>query len=313
MIIDAHCHLAPPESPGAPSLKDVDAFLERKAQDGIDRAVIVHGIVRLPGVGGLLDRLKRWNEFNLGVREQYPDRVSVMVGVDAFEGDENLEEARRAVAAGSCGFSVSASVEGHRLDDPRAEDFWSLAEELDVPVLIHPTVTPGGAGDPRLEEFGNRAADVGLSLAAAIFAGVLDRHPSLQLIAGAGGGGIADLAGRLDAAYRIPALAGAALGGPPGGAPPQATPVPDDAGPVPAEAPSSYLHRIYVDTLMFSEPALRCALEVFGPNRLLFGTDWPPVEIPAAVSRMLIDRLDVSDDERAGILGGNAAALLKLQ
>jgi aminocarboxymuconate-semialdehyde decarboxylase len=70
---------------------------------------------------------------------------------------------------------------------------------------------------------------------------------------------------------------------------------------------------VYVDTLMFSEPALRCALEVFGPDRLLFGTDWPPVGIPTAVSRALIDRLDVSDDERAGILGGNAAALLNLQ
>jgi aminocarboxymuconate-semialdehyde decarboxylase len=313
MIVDAHCHLAPPESPGAPSLKDVDGFLERKAQDGIDRSVIVHGIVRIPGVGGLLDRLKRWNEFNLGVREQHPDRVSVMVGVDAFEGDADLEEARRAVAAGSCGFSVSASVDGRRLDDPMAEDFWSLAEELDVPVLIHPTVTPGGAGDPRLEEFGNRAAEVGLSLAAAIFAGVLDRHPSLHLIAGAGGGGIADLAGRLDAGYRIPALAGAALAGPPGGVPPRDAPVPNETGPVPAEAPSSYLHRIYVDTLMFSEPALRCALEVFGSDRLLFGTDWPPVEIPAAVSRRLIERLGVSDRERAGILGGNAAALLKLQ
>ncbi len=313
MIIDAHCHLAPPESPGAPSLKDVDGFLERKAQDGIDRAVIVHGIVRLPGLGGLLDRLKRWNEFNLGVRERYPDRVSVMVGVDAFEGDGMLEEARRAVAAGSCGFTVSSSVDGHRLDDPRAEDFWSLAEELDVPVLIHPPVRPGGVGDPRLDEFGNRAVDVGLSLAAAIFAGVLDRHPSLRLIAGAGGGGIAALAGRLDAGYRIPALAGAALAGPPAGRPPQDALVPDETEPVPAEVPSSYLRRVYVDTLMFSVPALRCALEVFGPDRLLFGTDWPPVEIPAAVSRMLIDRLDISDDERAGILGGNAAALLKLQ
>jgi predicted TIM-barrel fold metal-dependent hydrolase len=313
MIIDAHCHLAPPESPGAPSLKDVDGFLERKEQDGIDRAVIVHGIVRLPGVGGILDRLKRWNEFNLGVREQYPDRVSVMVGVDAFEGGENLEEARRAVAAGSCGFSVSATVDGDRLNDPRAEDLWSLAEELDVPVLIHPTVSPFAAGDPRLEEFGNRAVEVGLSLAAAIFAGVLDRHPSLKLIAGAGGGGIAAMAGRLDAGYRIPALAGAALSGPPPGAPAQGASAPEESAPAPAEAPSAYLRRVYVDTLMFSEPALRCAAAVFGPDRLLFGTDWPPVGIPTAVSRMLIDRLDVSDDERTGILGGNAAALLKLQ
>jgi aminocarboxymuconate-semialdehyde decarboxylase len=238
-----------------------------------------------------------------------------MVGVDPFEGDGMLEEARRAVQAGSCGFTVSSSVDGVRLGDPRAEDFWSLADELDVPVLIHPPVGPGGGGDPRLEEFGHRAADVCLSLAAVIFAGVLDRHPSLRLVAGAGGGGIAALAGRLDAGFRATALAGAALSGSPGGPPLAGAPVTggESAAPVPAEAPSAYLRsRVYVDTLMFSEPALRCAVDVFGSDRLLFGTDWPPVAIPAAVSRMLIDRLDISEQERAGILGGNAAALLKL-
>lgn len=288
-----------------PALKDVDAFLERKAADGIDLAVVVHSIVNIPGLGHVLDRVKRWNEFALGVREQHPERVAVMVGVDPFAGDGMLEEARRAVALGSSGFTVSSSIEGRRLDDPEVEDLWSLAEELDVPVFIHPPVGPGEPGDPRLAEFGNRAADVALSLAAAIFAGVLDRHPSLRLIASAGGGGIAALAGRLDAGYRITELAGAALG-PPSGA------GASDGDPAPREAPSHYLRQVYVDTLMFSEPALRCALDVFGPDRLLFGTDWPPVAIPASVSLDLIAGLDIPEDARAGILGGNAAELLGL-
>jgi aminocarboxymuconate-semialdehyde decarboxylase len=245
----------------------------------------------------------------LGVRAQNPERVAVMVGVDPFAGEEMLQEARRAVQAGSRGFTVSSSANGRRLDDPELEDLWSLAEELDVPVLIHPPVGPGGSGDPRLAEFGSRAVDVALSLAAAIFAGVLDRHPSLRLIAGAGGGGVAALAGRLDAAYRVPELAGAALGPP---SPPAAA-VEAGGDPVPRAAPSSYLRRIYVDTLMFSEPALRCALEVFGPDRLLFGTDWPPVAIPASVSLELIGGLDIPEDTRAGILGGNAAGLLGLR
>ena len=81
---------------------------------------------------------------------------------------------------------------------------------------------------------------------------------------------------------------------------------------MPREAPSSYLRRIYVDTLLFSEAALRCTLEVFGPDRLVFGTDWPPVGVPTAASLGLIRGLDVTEDVRAGILGGNAAALLGL-
>jgi predicted TIM-barrel fold metal-dependent hydrolase len=63
---------------------------------------------------------------------------------------------------------------------------------------------------------------------------------------------------------------------------------------------------------MFSQPALACALDVFGPDRLLFGTDWPPVEVPAAESLQLIRSLEVPEDVRAGILGESAAALLGL-
>src|SRR5690242_19379591 len=169
MIVDVHTHLAPPDGPGVPALKDVDAFLERKAQDGIDTAVVVHGIVNLPFLGPALDRVKWWNEYVFGVVADHPGRLAVMVGVDPFEGGEMLEEARRAAQAGSRGFTIASSVEGKRLDAPEAEDFWSLASELGMPVLIHPPVGPGEPGDPRVAEFGARAVDVGLSLAAAIF------------------------------------------------------------------------------------------------------------------------------------------------
>jgi aminocarboxymuconate-semialdehyde decarboxylase len=309
MVIDIHSHLAPPQSPGVPALKDVDAFLERKSREGIDMAVVVHAIVNLPGLGGVLDRVKRWNEFALGVQAEHPARVAVMVGVEPSAGGEMLEETRRAVQAGSRGLTISSSVGGRRLDAPEYEDFWDLAEELDVPVLVHPPVGPGDPSDPRLAEFGIRAVDVGLSLAAAIFAGVLDRHPSLRLIAAAGGGGVAALAGRLDAGYRIPELAGAAL------EPPSRTGKMSrerSGDPVPREQPSAYLRRIYVDTLLFSEAALRCTLDVFGPDRLMFGTDWPPVAIPTSVTLDLIQALDLPEDVRAGILGGNAAGLLGL-
>ena len=66
MIVDIHCHLAPPDAPGAPALKDVDAFLERKAADGIDLSVVVHGMITIPGLP-VLDYVKWWNEFALGV------------------------------------------------------------------------------------------------------------------------------------------------------------------------------------------------------------------------------------------------------
>jgi aminocarboxymuconate-semialdehyde decarboxylase len=232
-----------------------------------------------------LDRVRRWNEFGLELRARHPDRVSIFAGLDPFGGPEQLEEARQVVAAGSAGLTIGAT----RLDAPAHEELWALAEELDVPVFVHPSGEDGG-GDPRLAQFGTRAVEVGLSIAAAIFAGVLDRHASLRLVAGAGAGGLASLAGRLDAAFH-----GGAVG------PPSEPPA------WPLAPPSTYLRRIHVDSLLFSAPALRCALDVFGRDRLLFGSDAPLARTrPAATWDLL------PDDVRRQVLGDNAARLLGL-
>jgi aminocarboxymuconate-semialdehyde decarboxylase len=283
-------------------LRDVEGFLERKASEGIDRMVVLNAMVNLPGapVDNLaLDQVKHWNEFGLQLAADHGDRVTVLVGLDPFGGTEQLEEARRAVEAGSRGLTVNSSVRGRMLDDGELEPLWALAEELDVPVFVHPAGAGEGSAlaDSRLAEFGARSLDVSLSVASAIFAGVFDRHPRLRMIAGAGAGGLASLIGRLDAAKRMGPV------GPPGSQP---------VSEWPKEAPSSYLRQIYVDSLLFSAPALRCTLDVFGADRVLFGTDSPPVGIPSAVSLGLINALGLDDETRARVLGGNAAELLGL-
>ena len=69
---------------------------------------------------------------------------------------------------------------------------------------------------------------------------------------------------------------------------------------------------IPADTLLFSEPALRLTIEAFGADRVMFGTDWPPVSVPTSLTLDLVRGLDVPDDVRDGILGGNAVRLLGL-
>ncbi len=305
MIVDFHCHLVPPNADRRvpPLLRDADGLLERAAGTGIDRVVVLNAMVNVPGSpldNRALDRVRYWNEFGLELVARHPDRVSVFAGVDPLGEPQQLEEARRAVNAGSSGLTIAASRRGVHLDTPALEDFWALAEELDVPVFVHPSGEDGGVGgtDARLAQFGTRAAELGISIAAAIFAGVLDRHPALRLVAGAGAGGLASLAGRLDAAFHA-----GAIGPPSADAEPPAWPL---------APPSTYLRRIHVDSLLFSVPALRCALEVFGPDRLLFGSDSPPARTPPTVTWDLLDRLGLPDDVRARVLGGNAARLLGL-
>ncbi len=57
------------------------------------------------------------------------------------------------------------------------------------------------------------------------------------------------------------------------------------------------------------------ALEVFGPERLMFGSDWPVAILAGDYARVwnetnaVLDRLAVGDADRVAILGGNAASL----
>jgi aminocarboxymuconate-semialdehyde decarboxylase len=81
-----------------------------------------------------------------------------------------------------------------------------------------------------------------------ILAGTLDRYPDLQLVLMHGGGTVPFLAGRLDAYSREANL---------------------------PRAPSAYLRNVYVDGLVYHAAALRCAIEVIGIDRVLFGTDHP--------------------------------------
>ncbi len=67
-----------------------------------------------------------------------------------------------------------------------------------------------------------------------------------------------------------------------------------------------------MDTATPSLPALRAALEVFGPDRMLFGTDSPPLATPLDAALAAVDALGLSDVDRAKVLGGNAAELFGL-
>jgi predicted TIM-barrel fold metal-dependent hydrolase len=74
-----------------------------------------------------------------------------------------------------------------------------------------------------------------------------------------------------------------------------------------AYAPSHYLReRVWVDACGYpAGPALRCALEVMGPDRIVIGSDWPSRPIAPALAA--IRGLGLTPKAEAAILGGNAA------
>ncbi|HEX3878368.1 MAG TPA: amidohydrolase family protein, partial [Bryobacteraceae bacterium] len=68
----------------------------------------------------------------------------------------------------------------------------------------------------------------------------------------------------------------------------------------------------YYDTVNFNPRAVRFAIDFAGANHILAGSDYPHQigSIPKMIET--ICAVDVTEDERAAIFGGNAARLLGL-
>ncbi|MGY4924881.1 amidohydrolase family protein [Streptomyces sp. 900105755] len=323
MIIDIHGHLSPPEAaerfPMPPSLTDVDGMLAARAEAGIDLTIIgspvgAGAMARVPGVDNYAqprDRLRGFHAWMSGLIGRFPDRLRGYVYANPFGDDDHLEGVRETLADPAfVGLITTSSVHGELLGSPRADSFFALAAEAGVPVLVHAPAEP--VGTERVDEIGfveqiGRFGDVTMGMAMIAFAGWLDKYPELRLIGATGGGAMALLPERLQTAARPRHWAG---GAPPSGRP-GASSAPSASG-GPAADPAAALQRMYVDTSPLSSAHLSLNAEVLGPERMLFGTDSPPLAVPLEEQIRMIEKLPVDRASQQLILGGNAEALFDL-
>jgi aminocarboxymuconate-semialdehyde decarboxylase len=222
-----------------------------------------------------------------------PERFKGFGAVPMTDGDEAARELERCVnQLGFTGVEVLTNVNGKELSDPAFAPFWKKAEELGTLVMIHPN---GFTEASRLTRFyfnnviGN-PLETTIALHYLIFDGVLERHPKLKILAVHGGGYLGAYPGRIDHAWGARS---------------------DSHGSLP-HAPTTYLKRVYVDTVVFTPDQLAELIRVFGADHVLMGTDYPydmaeydPIGHIAAV-----EGFDASTI--AALAGGNAKRLLGL-
>jgi aminocarboxymuconate-semialdehyde decarboxylase len=140
-------------------------------------------------------------------------------------------------------------------------------------------------------------------MARIVFAGLFEKHPTLKIITHHMGGMVPYFEGRVGHGWDQ-------LG---------TRSTDTDYSQVRAvlrRRPIDYFRLFYADTALFgAAPATECGLSFFGVERTLFASDTPFEPEPGIYIRetlQLIDRLPVSDDERARIYAGNAIAILGL-
>ena len=193
------------------------------------------------------------------------------------------------------GVAIAAHVNGDELAAPKFHPFWAKAEELGAVVFIHPQAIPEIAG--RLRGNGGLANVIGnpldttIALSHLIFEGTLDTFPSLTICAAHGGGYLGSYRARSD--HGCAAAPGA------------------ECNQTLKKAPSEYMKQMYVDSLVFTSEALRHLVAESGADHVLMGTDHPYRWNETAIDHVL-QTPGLSDADRAAILGGNAARLLRL-
>ena len=195
------------------------------------------------------------------------------------------------------GAAIGASVLDVDFSDAKFHPVWAKAEELGAVLFIHPLSTPELA--KRLKGNGWLSNTVGNPLATTIalqhliFEGTLDRFPNLKIIAAHGGGYLPSYAARGDHACVVS---------------------PENCNPEIKlkKKPSEYLNQIYFDSLVFTPEALRHLVAQVGASQIVIGSDHPIPWEEHPVDRIFATTT-LSDDDKAAILGGNAARLFGMR
>ena len=240
-----------------------------------------------------LEAAKLVNDDMAAQSRRYPDRIRFMASLPWQHPKLAIAELKRAVEElGAVGVMVLANIDGASLTDKKFNLIWREIDRRALPVLVHPTAPPG---TKELDVFRyNLIASVGfmfdtsLAVSRMIFDGFFDRHPKLKLIASHGGGTLPYIAGRLDICHANMPAARVRI----------------------SAAPSTYLKKIYYDTVVFTPEALDLALRVGGDTNVLYGSDYPHNigDMKGCLAR--VDALPPAI--RDAVRGGNAMRIFKL-
>lgn len=202
----------------------------------------------------------------------------------------SVRELERAVMQlGMRGAMLFSNINGVALADPRYEPLYEAANSLGAILHIHPTAPVGveAMTDFWLMPLVGFLMDTTLAAAKLVFAGVPERFPRIRWVLSHLGGAVPYIAERFDRGFHAFPECRANIHRP----------------------PSDYLKQFYYDTVNFDSNALQLAVAFAGADHILAGSDYPHQigSIPSMLSSLR--SLPISDDDRAKILGGNAARL----
>jgi aminocarboxymuconate-semialdehyde decarboxylase len=236
---------------------------------------------------------KRQNDAIAGAVKEYRRSFRGMATVPLQDVSAAIDELERAIRKlGLVGAEIGTNVNGRNLDDPTLDPFFAKAEELGALVFVHPI---RAAGLERMRSYylpvlvGN-PSETSLAVASMMFGGVLERHRRLKICFAHGGGFIPYQIGRLNRGYEVRSESRAAA----------------------KARPSSFLGKVYFDTIVYDESALSFLVSSMGAHNVLLGSDSPLDMHDHRIVKKVRSLSSCSEKEKEMILGGNIERLVRI-
>lgn len=281
------------ENMGERRLKEMDAA-------GIDVQVLSH----CPPATQLLDaqiaahEARAANDRLAHMVSAHPNRFAGFAALPTPDPEACADELERTVTKlGFKGGMIHGLTHGLFFDDKRFWPVFERAQALDVPLYMHPANPHPAVVEAYYKDYlqdypSLLNAGWGFTVETAtqairlVLSGVFDAYPNVKIVLGHLGEGLPFLLWRMDSAFARP-------------------------GNKPLSFREVFSQHFYITTSgNFSDPALLCCIQELGVDRILFSVDYPFVENGPGTAWM--ERLQLSSEDKAKILNGNARRLLHL-
>lgn len=325
MIIDFHNHFYPPEYveaiqkgpsnvkmtfdednnpllhyPGdynilVPEHRDIDFREDALRKEGIDMQILTFTTpgtqIETPERSVELARIVN-NSF-AKIKKDRSSRFTALATLPMNDVDASINELERAFGElGFKGVMLYSNINGIALSNQRFWPLYRKANDLNAVFYIHPNFPVGveAMTDYWLMPLVGFTFDTTLAAAKLVFSGVAERFPEIRWVLAHLGGAIPYLTERLDRGYFAFKECREQI----------------------IQPPSEYLRKFYYDSVNFDVRALQLAVDFAGADHILAGSDYP--HQIGSLEKMVesIQNLNISPEEKTGILGGNAKKLLKM-
>ncbi len=315
-IVDVHAHFYP-EGCFDEVLKARPEFALARSERGLSLTCRGSHTMSAPVEEALADRLRTMDEAGVGVEvlsvgalniglagdgdvplarrvndglaeacREYPDRLRFVAALPWSRTADLVDELDRATGLGAVGAGLTTTVGEHTLDAPELREFWREAQRRKLLVLVHPTFPLDGPANDRGEYLAvGYLGETAMAATKLTLGGVLEECPDVRVVWSHCGGSLCMVLDRVDRGYRRYEKC--------------------------LRPPSEYLRQCcYFDTVSLSGPALDCARDTFGADRLVYGTDEPHVRDASRAVLAALRARPWPAAELEAILGGTARGLL---